>query len=151
MLGLIAYLLGTGAAAGLMTFLYGILVPIRNRGEFRSWRVWAVMLVLVGFAPYLWMAFATARWGAPMKPIVESTVHQLHFSEGLQYYRVWSIGKQKATVLAVANDRYSWGGRDRAIVRIYLVENEGRWEADSYQVLQSGVQNKDGIVLPPMW
>lgn len=151
MFGIVAYVVVCAVAAGVLTTLYALLSPIRDRGEMRSWRVWMALWFVIGIAPYAWCEFATRKWGGPMRPAVEEVFDALPFTEGLAGYRVWTLRNGKAQLHAVGKDKLSWGGSDRPIVRIDLKQVGTGWEVDSYEVIVSQRMDRDGFILPPFW
>lgn len=151
MLGFFAYLGGCFAVAGLMTVAFALVRPIRDRDEMRSWRVLLFCFVLVALAPYGWAEAMTRIYGKGMEEPLQGVMSELKVVDGLKYYKVLLVRGDTARVVAVGEDRESWGYRDQAIVAVSLEKDGGAWSAKSYTVVNSVKRNADSYTLPPYW
>lgn len=152
MIGTIGYLIMCFFIAGVLTLLYALTRPINARGEMRSWRVLMSLFVVVVFVPYLWGEALTKLYGQGMKEPIEGVLDELQVSDGLRYYRVIRYSGKEARVIAVGEEKESWGGTEQPVVAISMKKNgKGQWVADSYTVVNSLKRNEDSMTFPPYW
>lgn len=93
----------------------------------------------------------TRLYGKPMRSSVEAVLDELEINGGLKYYKVLIANDKKARVIAVGEDRESWGGTECPVVAIQMIKVNGKWKAESYTVVNSLMRNKDSFTLPPYW
>lgn len=151
MIAMIFYLVVCVAVAVVMTFLYVMMRPIRARDELRSWRVAIALTIFVVFIPYGVIELETYLFGEKMKDAVESAMSDAGIDGKTLYYKVLVYQGEKARVLAIGEEKQSWGGMDHPAVKITLVKKDRQWVADSYNIVYSENRNLDGVVFPPYW
>lgn len=151
MLGIFAYLGATLVIAAVFTLVVVLFRPIKDRDEMRSWRVLLAFFLFTTGAPYVWCEVLTRIEGKQMQAAVAEVFDTLEVTEGMSYFRVLTLWKDRARVIAVGTDKEDWGGTDRAVVAISLKRTSGTWVADSYNVVQSLKRNRDGFTFPPYW
>jgi len=151
MIGIIGYLMACFAVASVLTVLWAMFRPIRNRGEMRSWRVLVVLFFLICIAPYVYAEILTRGYGKPMETAVQTVIDDLGCDEGIKYYKVIRLMPKKARVIAVGIERASWGGTETPVVAITLIRNDDEWKVDEYNVVTSMDRNEDSMTFPPYW
>ena len=151
MIGMIFYLGVCFAVSLVITFLYVMTRPIRNRDEMRSWRVGIGVLLFVVALPYIGIEVQTRIWGDKMKDAVAETMDEAGIRGEMLYYKVLFYQGDKARVLAIGEERQNWGGTDHPAVKITLLRGQKGWEAESYHIVYSDNRNLDGVVFPPYW
>lgn len=151
MIGVISYLIVCVAVSGILTFLYVMTRPIRARDELRSWRVWMAVMAFVVATPYLIIEAQTRIWGDKMKEAVDDAVYEAGIEGPLLYFKVLLYQGDKARVLAVGQEETTWGGKDNPAMQMTLARKDGKWSAESYNIIYSDNRNLDGIVFPPFW
>lgn len=151
MLGMFAYAGVCLVVAAIITLIYALTRPIKDRGEMKTWRVLLTALIVVGALPYGWCEALTRLYGKNMQAPVEGVIQELQFNGGLRYFRILSYNGKKARVVAVGQDNQDWGGTEQPVVAINLVKSGNRWTAESYNVVNSLARNKDSYTLPPFW
>lgn len=152
MLGAIGYLIACLFIAGVFTTLYALTRPINARGEMKSWRVLIGFFVVTVILPYGWGEALTKMYGDGMKEPVEAVLEDLDVNGGLRYYRVIRYSQNGARVVAVGEDKESWGGTEQPVIAITMKKTDkGEWAADSYVVVNSLKRNADGMTFPPYW
>lgn len=151
MIGMMTYLIICIAVAVVMTFFWVMTRPIRARDELKSWRVAMILTAFVVAAPYGAVEAQTRIFGDKMKEAVEDTVYEAGIEGPLLYYKVLFYQGEKARVLAIGEEKQNWGGTDHPAMQMTLVKKEGKWEAESYNIIYSDNRNLDGVVLPPYW
>src|ERR1051325_6945753 len=151
MIAVITYLGICVAASIVITFFYVITRPIKNRDEMRSWRVGIAISIVMLFLPYVAVEVQTRMFGASMKEAVADAVDEAGINGPLLYYKVLFYQGNKARVLALGEEKQSWGGMDHPTLQMTLVKNDNKWKAESYNIIYSENRNLDGVVLPPYW
>jgi hypothetical protein len=151
MLGFFAYLGACLIGAFALTIVYGLLRPISDRGELRSWRYTLLFFLICVIGPYGWAEMMTKMHGAGMEPAVHQVMDELKIQGELRFYRVLWFREGRARVVAVGEDRESWGGRERALFALTLQKKGDGWEALSYDVVNSTKRTADGFTMPPYW
>ncbi len=151
MLGIFAYLGICLVVASVVTLLWVLWRPIRERDEMRSWRVLLFLFVCTSLAPYAWGEVLTRMYGKAMNGAVEQVIDELKINDGLRFYRVLTCWHEKARVIAVGQERANWGGTERPVIAISMVKTSKGWTADSYTIVNSMERNKDSVTLPPYW
>lgn len=151
MIGMMTYLIICIAVAVVLTFFWVMTRPIRARDEMRSWRVALGLTVFVVMLPYGLVEAQTQIFGEKMKDAVEDAVYEAGIDGPLLYYKVLFYQGEKARVLAIGEEKQSWGGTDHPAMQMTLVKKEGKWTAESYNIIYSDNRNLDGVVLPPYW
>lgn len=151
MLGLIGYLIGVFVIAAILTFVVAVARPIRQKDEFKSWRVFASMFIVCATIPYLYAEVKTRLLGEGMEFAIRDVIYGESDNGELVYYRVLGGNQESANVIAVAQETVGWGGRERPVFRIEMVRQGDDWVAVSYQVVNSMDRGRDGYSLPPYW
>jgi hypothetical protein len=151
MIAVITYLGICVAVSIVITFFYVITRPIKNRDEMRSWRVGIAISLFVLILPYVAVEVQTRMFGTPMKEAVASALDEAGIEGPLLYYKVLFYQGNKARVLALGEEKQSWGGMDHPTLQMTLVKNDNKWKAESYNIIYSENRNLDGVVLPPYW
>jgi len=151
MIGMMAYLIICIAAASVLTFLWVMTRPIRARDEMRSWRVALGMSVFMVMLPYGIVEAQTFLFGEKMKEAVEEAVDDAGIDGPMLYFKVLFYQGEKARILAIGEEKQSWGGTDHPAMQVSLVKKNGKWSAESYNIIYSDNRNLDGVVLPPYW
>lgn len=151
MIGVLAYIAASVITSSVLSFIWIVSRPVHVRDEMRSWRVWFGMFAFVVFGPYIGFEVMTKRFGPPMKKAVENAIIDAEIEGDLQYYKVTWFSGEKAKVVAVAEEKSSWGGITKPVLKVNLVKENGKWKADSYELVVSEKENKDGMVFPPFW
>jgi hypothetical protein len=140
---------GCFAVAALLTIVVAMFKSIQTRDDWKSWRTFLVMFVCAGGAPYIWAEVMTTLHGKTMRKSVEGVLYDASIDGKLEYYKVLWFKGGKARVLAVSTEQASWGGTDRPLVAMTLVQKGDKWALDSYRVIRSDERNEDGFTFPP--
>ncbi len=151
MFGVIVYAGISFAAAVVMTVLYIMTRKFELRDEARPGRVFVIWFIIALAGPYILEECLTRTVGKSMKQVVASGYDSVDFDGPMLYYKVVFYTGSKAKVIAVGEEKQSWGGLDHPVVSMNLVKNAGKWKVDTYNVIISDRLNKDGIVYPPLW
>lgn len=151
MFGVIFYIAGCIGVSGAIAVLWTITRSIQSRDEMRSWRTWMGLFVFSLVAPYAYFEILTRTQGPDMKAAVTKAMDDSDTDGELVYYKVYWYAKDKAKVMAVGTADLSWGGTERPTIKVSLVRKNGKWKAESFEVVQSDKLNKDGIVFPPFF
>jgi hypothetical protein len=151
MIAILFYLVVCLAVSMVMTFLYVMTRPIRNRDELRSWRVGIGLTIFVFAVPYIAIEAQTRLFGTKMKEAVTDAMDDAGIEGDLLYYKVIFYQGSKARVLAIGEEKQSWGGTDHPAVKMTLTKNDKGWSAESYHIVYSDNRNLDGVVFPPYW
>jgi hypothetical protein len=151
MIAVITYFGICFAVSLVITFLYVITRPIKNRDEMRSWRVGIAITIVILMLPYLAVEVQTRMYGGKMKEAVEDALYEAGIEGPLLYYKVLVYQGNKARVLALGEEKQSWGGMDHPTMQMTLVKSDNTWKAESYNIIYSENRNLDGVVLPPYW
>jgi len=151
MLGSLAYLGLCFLVAALLTVLWALTRPIRDKGESRPWRVLLGLWIVMTAAPYAWAEVLTKVYGEPMQETVEAVLAELKINRGLKFYRVITCNGTTARVIAVGEEDVAWGSTERPVVAMTLQKNGDDWEAVEWNVVFSIDRNEDSTSLPPYW
>lgn len=151
MIGIIIYLISCFAVAAVLTFIYAMIRPVRNRDELKSWRVLGVMYVFTLTAPYLYAEVMTRLVGANMDKAINTALSEEDLDGQLDYYRVIMYNGKSARVVAVAHEKADWGGTDKPVLALSLTKDGNTWKTDSYKVISRDHDNKDGFTFPPYY
>jgi len=151
MVGAIIYIVSCAAIALVLTFIYAMLRPVKNRDELRSWRVMLIMYILTLAAPYGYSEVLTRLVGANMDVAVTHAIDDADISATLEYYRVLTYNGTSARVVAVARAKADWGGTDKPVLALSMTKQGNGWKTDSYRVISSDHLNQDGFTFPPYY
>ena len=153
MLGTIFYAIGCFVVAGILTTIIMMTRPIQDRGESRPWFTIIMLTVFVAAAPYLYIEALTKLFASKMQKGIVSGFDSADVSGPLKYYKVVWYTNDKATAIAVGEEKEAWGGTDRPLVAITLKHDKDSddWKCDSYRLVYSSRMNKDGMSFPPYW
>jgi hypothetical protein len=152
MFGVILYIASAFGIAALLSFLYIVTRPIHARGELKSWYVFSLVFALALSLPYGAFEIFTKKFERDLKPAVQAAMDDAGIEGDMAYFKVLYSDGKTAKVMAVGEEKNSWGGTDRPVVRISLAKNpKGKWKADTYFIISSDNRNKDGVVYPPFW
>jgi hypothetical protein len=138
-------------AALFMTMLYIMTRRFEFRDEARPARVFIIWFVIALIGPYAFVETLTRTVGTRMKDVVGQVYDDADFSGPLLYYKVVFYTGSKAKVVAIGEEKQSWGGMDHPVVAMNLVRDTEGWKLDTYRIVESDRLNKDGIIYPPFW
>jgi hypothetical protein len=153
MLGTIFYSIGCFVVALILTTIIMMTRPIQDRGESKPWRTIIILTILVALAPYGYIEVLTKLYAIKMQKAVVQGFDSAPIDGPLKFYKiVWYTG-DTAKAIAVGEEKESWGGTDRPLVAITLKHDKDSddWKCDSYRLVYSSRQNKDGMSFPPYW
>jgi hypothetical protein len=149
MLGTLIYLVVTVAAGFLLGFVVVTLRSTKKRGEGTPFPIIIVSLLLCVLGPFIYVEALTKLFAKPMEAAVKKAFEESPLNGKLQYFRVTSYSEKKATALAVIEERASWGGTDRPVMKVSLEKENDKWKPTAIKVIYSDRLNKDGLVIPP--
>ena len=110
-----------------------------------------MLTAIVIASPYVVIEAQTRIFGDKMKDAVSNTMDEAGINGNLLYYKVLFYQGSKARILAIGEEKESWGGTDHPAVKMTLVKSDNKWKADSYSIVYSDNRNLDGVVFPPYW
>lgn len=146
------YFIGSFVLAAILVLLGSMIRPVKQQGEASSGKALLTWWLLVALAPYLYIEALTYWKGREMARAVRTGLDRAGLEGELQYYRVMRAHGGRGAVLAVVEERPLWdASTQRTLVRLYLVQEEGRWVFSNYEFVHSPARNKDGISIPPYW
>lgn len=151
MIGIIGYLIACFIVACILTLIWAMFRPIKNRGEMRSWRVTLVLFFVICVAPYVYAEILTRGYGKPMEPAVQRVIDDIGCDGGVKYYKIIRLMPQQARVIAVGIENASWGGTENPVVAITLSKMDDDWKVEQYNVVTSMDRNEDSMTFPPYW
>ena len=152
MLGAIVYLVSCAGIAIVLTFLYAMLRPVKNRDELRSWRVLLIMYIVTLAAPYGYAEILTRLVGTNMDQAVTQAMDEADINATLSYYRVIMYNGQAARVVVVGKARADWGGTDKPVLALSMSKTpSNNWKVESFRVIASDHLNQDGFTFPPYY
>jgi hypothetical protein len=151
MFGVIVFVGISFGAAALLTMLYIATRKFELRDESRPGRVFVIAFILASVGPFVFEEALTRTVGKSMKAVVTNTYDSTDFDGPMLYYKVAFYTGSTAKVIAVGEEKQSWGGLDHPVVSMNLVKKDDKWKVSSYKVVLSDRLNKDGIVYPPLW
>jgi hypothetical protein len=152
MFGALFYSIGCFFVAGIFTFISTMFRPIQDKGESRPWRAFIFWFVAVFSAPYAYAEVLTRFVAKDLEKPVKEAYTGVDINGPMMFYRViWFTGKE-AKVIAVGKEKQTWGGTDRPLASFNMKKNaKGKWECESYRLVYSDNNNKDGVSFPPYW
>ncbi len=145
------YVLIVGVLATVITFGYILSRPLHKRDDIRSGRLFLTLFFTCGLLPYGVIEAFTRTIGKGMKPEVERVLQEAGIEGKLLYYKVLIPNSKSARVLAVAEEKESWGGMDHPTLKISMRKEGGEWKAESYRITNSSVRGVESVELPPYW
>jgi len=151
MLGMFGYIGAAIVLAAILTIVYALTRPISARGDLKTWRVMIGLTIFVAAVPYLWCEVLTKLYGRGMSTPIQEVMAELDIDGGLRYYRVITCYNNRARVVAVGQDNENWGGTEQPVVAINMRKENGEWQAESFNVVNSLNRNKDSYTFPPYW
>lgn len=151
MFGIVAYIGECFGFAVLVTLIYMLAKPLKNRDEVKSWKVLLNTFVVALIVPYSAVEVATRTVGKSMKATVEEAVSQSEFEGDLDYYKVTSYNGKSARVVAIGTIEEPFVGDERVVMAMTLTRDGDSWTADSYRFVASNRHNTDGWSFPPYW
>jgi hypothetical protein len=151
MFGVIVFAGISFAVAVVVTMLYIMTRKFELRDEARPGRVFVIWLIIALVGPFLFEEALTRTVGKSMKTVVTDAYDSADFDGPMLYYKVTFYTGSKAKVLAVGEEKQSWGGMDHPVVSMNLIRKGNKWKVDTYKVVLSERLDKDGIVYPPLW
>jgi len=152
MLGVIVYLVCCAGIAMVLTLLYAMLRPVKNRDELRSWRVLLIMYIFTLAAPYGYSEILTRIVGNNMDEAVTRAIDDANIQATLSYYRVLTYNGKDARVVVVAKAKADWGGTDKPVLALSMSKQPNNsWKVESYRVIASDKLNQDGFTFPPYY
>ena len=152
MFGVIVFAGISFIAAVVMTTLYIMTRKFEHRDETRPGRVFVIWLLVALIGPYVFTETLTRTVGKSMKDVVTNGFDAVDFQGPLLYYKVVFYTGSKAKVVAIGEEKQSWGGLDHPVVSMNLIRDPAAgWKVDSYRVVMSDRLNKDGLIYPPYW
>jgi hypothetical protein len=143
------YGIGCFVVAVIFTVIYAMFRSIESRDEWKSWRTMIFFYCLALVAPYGWCEIMTLKYGKNMKPVIQDVMDEVGVNGDLNYYKVLYCKDGKARVIAVAVEKASWGGTDRPLVAMTLIQKGDKWDLDTYRVVRSDERNEDSFTFPP--
>lgn len=150
MLPALFYGVGCFAISVVLTIIYAMFRSIQSRDEWKSWRTMLGFFVTALIAPYGWCEIMTAKYGKNMKPIVQDVLDEVGVNADVDYFKVLYVKDGKARVIGVASEKVSWGGTDRPLVAMTLIQKkDNKWDLDSFRVVRSDERNEDSFSFPP--
>ncbi len=152
MFGALFYSIGCFFIAGILTFVTQMFRPIEDKGESRPWRAFIFWMAFVFSAPYGYAEILTKFVVKDLEKPVKEAYSHVEINGPMQFYRViWFTGKS-AKVIAVGKEKQTWGGTDRPLAAFNMKKNnKGVWTCESYRLVYSDNNNKDGVSFPPYW
>lgn len=138
--------------AGILTVLSTVFRPIHRKGDSKPWYTMFGYFLFVFAIPYIYTEGLTKIYGPKMQTAIKDAYDNCEITGPMQYFRIIGFRPDKeATALVIGSERESWGGTDRPIVTVHLVDEGGCWKADSYKIVSCDRMNKDGYAFPPYW
>lgn len=151
MFGFVLYIGGCLILAAAVTLVHSLFRPVHSKGDSKSWRVLLIVFVFSVLAPYGYVEVLTRSVAGPMKGAIAAGYADSGLLGPMQYYKVVSYSGDQARVVAVGEEKQDWGGADRPVVAMTLRRTNGKWTADSFNVVYSDRLQKDRSSLPPYW
>lgn len=151
MFGVVVFAGVAFAAAFVMTMLYIMTRRFEFRDEARPGRVFIAWFIIAIIGPYLFVETLTRTVGKSMGDVVKAGFDNIDFQGPMLYYKVVFYTGSKAKVVAIGEEKQTWGGTDHPVVTMDLLRDDGEWKVDSYHVVMSDRMNRDGIIYPPYW
>jgi hypothetical protein len=138
--------------AAILTVLSTIFKPIHKKGESKPWFAMVGFFLFVFSIPYIYTEGLTQLYGTKMKTAIQDAYDSCDVQGPMHYFRIIGYRPDKeATALVIGSEKESWGGTDRPIVTVHLVDEGGKWTADSYKIVACERLSKDGYAFPPYW
>lgn len=146
----LVYFVATVVVGSLLAFIIAMFKVGPGKPEFSFGKALAACLVFVGAGPFVYVE-ALSRMKRPM---LEPAIHAWFQHDGaidgkLVGEKVLLCSADSATVLLIGQERSTWGGWDRPIVRLRLGREKGKWAAKEATVLRSFRLDKDEFIFPP--
>ena len=139
-------------AAGFLTILTTVFKPIHKKGDSKPWYAMFGFFIVAFASPYLYTEGLTKLYGSKMKVAIEGVYDSSDIQGPMQYFRIIGYRPDKeATALVVGSEKEGWGGTDRPVLSVHLVDEKGCWKAESYKIVSCARLNKDGYTFPPYW
>lgn len=145
------YGLACFAGASVVTVIVSLFRPIKQKDEFKSWRVLLVSFVLALALPYAYFEGLTKLKGKGMDVAYEDILVDADVAGEMVYFKVLEADGKSAKTLMVAEDKDEGGFPERAVFKVDLSRGKHGWEAESYEVVNSFARQKDGFTFPPYW
>lgn len=145
------YGLACFAAAAVVTVIVSLFRPIKQKDDFKSWRILLGSFVAALALPYGYYEGLTKLQGSGMDVAYEDILVDADVAGEMVYYKVLSTDGKKARTLLVAEDKDEGGFPERAVFTVELTKGRNGWEAESYEVVNSFARQKDGFTFPPYW
>ncbi|MCW5937859.1 MAG: hypothetical protein KIT11_11210 [Fimbriimonadaceae bacterium] len=151
MLGLVGYSMSCFAIAVLLTVIVHFFRPIRQNDSFPAWKWILGFVIAVGAIPYGYTEILTKMKGDGMVEPIKVALGDAGVDGDLLYYRIRYTDDQRASVIAVAEDKNVFGTYESAVFYVDLEKTKGSWEPTSYEVVNSYQRQKDATTFPPYW
>lgn len=138
--------------AGILTVMSTIFRPIHRKGDSKPWYAMFGFFIVAFAAPYIYTEGITKLYGSKMKSAIAEVYEGSEIRGPMKYFRVIGYRPDKeATAYVIGSEKESWGGTDRPVLQVHLVDEKGCWKVDSYKILSCDRLNKDGYTFPPYW
>jgi hypothetical protein len=151
MLGLVGYTIGCLLVGAVLTTIVHFFRPIKVNDEAKVWKPLIGFTLLAMAVPYVHGEVMTRMHGHGMSDGINEALDSAGILGPLKYFRVVSANDERATVIAVANDKNEWGMPENAVVEVDLVKRRGSWEAEAYKIVNSFSRQRDETTMPPYW
>lgn len=147
----LGYLLACIVAGFMLTMVVSLFRSTKKIDEFKSWYWMVAFSILAGLAPYGWSEYMTKKYGAGMDKTVKSALADADVRGKMAYFKVLRGDEKKASVVAVANEKGTFGEPERTVVLLQLEKAKSGWSTKTYEFINSYKRQKDAATFPPYW
>ena len=146
----LVYLVVTVVAGGLAAFVIAMFKVGPGKPDFSFGRALALCLLASGTGPFLYVEALTRAKLPTLGPTVRKWYAQDNSITGkLVSTKILSCTGDRATALLIGQEKESWGGHDRPVVKLSLVRKGTTWRVEGAKVLRSVRLGRDEMVFPP--
>ena len=151
-LGLIAYLLASLVAAGVLTLFFALFRKVEKNDDFKSWRLLSVLAVICAAAPYAYVEVLTRMHERDIDKAITAALKKAKVDGELSYYKVKAANDQTADIIVVAREKTTLTDNESCVMKMQLVNDPKKgWKVGEYEFVNSFKRSKDAVTFPPYW
>lgn len=150
----LGYLLACIVAGFVLTMVVSLFRSTKRVDEFKSGYWIAAFSVLAGLAPYGYSEYLTKKHGTGMEKAVKEALTDAGIADlrkNFSYFKVLRGGEKEASIVAVANEKGTFGEPERTVVLVQLKKGAKGWNPVTFEFINSYKRQKDAATFPPYW